>query len=406
MKEDGKQKSIKVLILFLILIILIGVVFTLLFNLKKDNKGGNTIVATAQDNKYKEEKTKPKKINSSSEIEVVPTLLDNISSNSAWCATFQLVWNDMQNEVVKKDIIFNKQLEIVENLNRQSFKEEDISDSYYYKKFGLFTIKLKDEIEKGIKDKFDQDSDIIDLLDWSNAPKEDSFYKNIDKKYLFYTMLYKKFNFEKEFEELDKGTFNGSEKEYKDIEYFGIDYSSSEELYSQVYVLYYNSSEDYAVILNTKEGDKVLLCKGDNGNNYKDIYDNIQKQSNEYNGYKEFTENDTLKVPNIKFDLLKEFEDLEENGDKSKIFYNYKNDECYINKALQTIKFELTKSGGEIKSEAAILMTEGNSIMLEPGDVEYRNFNFDSTFTIFLVEDGKDKPYFAANIDDITLFQK
>lgn len=155
MKEDGKQKSIKVLILFLILIILIGVVFTLLFNLKKDNKGGNTIVATAQDNKYKEEKTKPKKINSSSEIEVVPTLLDNISSNSAWCATFQLVWNDMQNEVVKKDIIFNKQLEIVENLNRQSFKEEDISDSYYYKKFGLFTIKLKDEIEKGIKDKFD-----------------------------------------------------------------------------------------------------------------------------------------------------------------------------------------------------------------------------------------------------------
>lgn len=195
MKEDGKQKSIKVLILFLILIILIGVVFTLLFNLKKDNKGGNTIVATAQDNKYKEEKTKPKKINSSSEIEVVPTLLDNISSNSAWCATFQLVWNDMQNEVVKKDIIFNKQLEIVENLNRQSFKEKDISDSYYYKKFGLFTIKLKDEIEKEIKDKFDQDSDIIDLLDWSNAPKEDSFYKNIDKKYLFYTMFYKKFNF-------------------------------------------------------------------------------------------------------------------------------------------------------------------------------------------------------------------
>ena len=45
-----------------------------------------------------------------SEIEVVPTMEDKISDNSMWCPTFQLVWNDMKNEVVKRDIVFNPQI--------------------------------------------------------------------------------------------------------------------------------------------------------------------------------------------------------------------------------------------------------------------------------------------------------
>ena len=34
-----------------------------------------------------------------------------------------------------------------------------------------------------------------------------------------------------------------------------------------------------------------------------------------------------------------------------------------------------------------------------------REFLIDDTFAIFLVEEGKDKPYFAAKITDITKFQ-
>ena len=39
-------------------------------------------------------------------VEVVPTMNDKIDSDSTWCGTFQLVWNDMINEVVRQDILF------------------------------------------------------------------------------------------------------------------------------------------------------------------------------------------------------------------------------------------------------------------------------------------------------------
>ena len=49
-----------------------------------------------------------------------------------WCGTFQLVWNDMVNEVVKQDVIFTPQLEIVKNLNKQTFTNKQLSPNSYY----------------------------------------------------------------------------------------------------------------------------------------------------------------------------------------------------------------------------------------------------------------------------------
>ncbi len=34
-------------------------------------------------------------------ITVIPTMRDTITTDSSWCGTFQLVWNDMKNDVVK-----------------------------------------------------------------------------------------------------------------------------------------------------------------------------------------------------------------------------------------------------------------------------------------------------------------
>lgn len=359
------------------------------------------------ENAEKQEKTSNEKVQTeySKDIQVLATLEDEITKNSAWCGTFQLVWNDMQDEVVKQDIVFQKQLEIVENLNKQTFKESDISEEYYYKKFGLMTLKLKEEIETGIQEKFNEPSDILDMVDWSGVPEDDSGYGEDEKTYLFYVMLFREFNFEKEFTELENDVFKGSEEEYEDVKYFGIENDSSEELFSQVDVLYYNSEDDFAVLLNTEEGDEVILSKGENGNTYSDIYNSILEKEEEYTGKKYFTENDTLKVPTLDLDVLREYDELVAGGNPDKMFYDSEGDLCEISKAIQTIKFSLDKSGGKIKSEALIVMKE-NAVAFEPEEIEYRYFEFDSEFNIFLRESGKDLPYFAANIDNIKLFQK
>lgn len=216
------------------------------------------------------------------------------------------------------------------------------------------------------------------------------------KKYLFYTMLKKEFNFENDFDELDDGIFG---TKYSDIRYFGISEDSDSKLYNQVEVLYYNSKNDFAVILNTKEGEQVILSRGAEGNNFGTIYNSIVKKSNEYEGNKEFTENDYLKVPNIKFNTKKVFDEL--CGNK---FYAKNGNECEIEQAIQTIELEMDKSGGKIKSEAVIFMKEA-SVMAPTQEVEYRYFYLNDEFTMFLKEKDKDMPYFAANIEDITLFQ-
>ena len=82
-------------------------------------------------------------------ITVVPTFMDKINKDSIWCGSFQLVWNDMKKELVHGDVVFTPQMDMVVNLNKESFKEEDIPSDYYYKIYGHKSLELKKEIEEG-----------------------------------------------------------------------------------------------------------------------------------------------------------------------------------------------------------------------------------------------------------------
>lgn len=312
------------------------------------------------------------------------TLEDEIQDDTIWCGTFQLIWNDLKNDLAKQDIVFTPQLKVVENLNKETFRVNDLSDKYFYKKIGTPSISLKKEIEQAIKDKFNEKSDILNDFEWENRDPKD---------YFLYAMLKKEFQFEKAFEELDNGKFT----DYENVSYFGIKKSSeSEELRNQVKVLYYNSKDDFAIKLITKQEDEVILCKNPKGNTFNEIYKNITTQESKYKGNKNFQEGELLKVPNIKMNEKTEFTEIQ---NKSFLFSN--GDSYHIEKALQTIQFELDKTGGKIKSEAGMMVKYESAIMID----KIREFAIDDTFAIFLIEKGKDKPYFAGKINDITKFQ-
>ena len=338
-------------------------------------------------------KTSHIEISKDSDIRIVPTMNDEIAQDTTWCGTFQLVWNDMIKEVVHQDVKFDEQLAMVDNLNKQDFNEESISEEYYYKKFGLKTLNLKKEIENGIKEKFNEKSAILDAIDWSDSALHQE--NSSIRRYIFYAMLKREFTYKEEFDKLENGDFAGI---YKDVEYFGINDRTDRKTRNQVDVLYYNSEDDCAVCLNTIEGDEVILCKGLNGLTFNEIYEDITEKSNAYTGKKAFLETDYLKIPKISFDTKKEYTELQR-----KVFYSAEGEEVQIEKAIQSIQMELDEKGGKIKSEAVIDVTTNAAMLVEKEKPRY--FNFDDKYVVFLKENGKDKPYFAATISDITKFQ-
>ena len=99
----------------------------------------------------------------------------------------------------------------INNLNKSTFTKDYLSENSYYTKFGKQTISVKKEIEKAIKEKFNQTSDILDNFTWKEKSEND----------LMYAMLYKKFTFEVAFNQLDNSTFNSEDIYERTNEYIG-----------------------------------------------------------------------------------------------------------------------------------------------------------------------------------------
>lgn len=370
------KKSTKIILAVLIIIaIIIGTMFLIDLNRMKHNK---PVIFSTWGRKY----VPPAKVNT--KLSIVTSLEDEITSNTAWCGTFNLIWNDLKKDLAKQDIVFTPQPKMVDNLNKGTFNTSYLSEDSYYKVYGTPTLELKKQIEKAIKEKFNETSDILDDFSWEEGESDN---------YFLYVMLKKQFEFPKVFTKLENGDFG----KYKNVKYFGINSSTDKAVRNQVEVLYYNSSSDFAIKLKTKQNDEVIISRGNTETNFGDVFKSITEKSSKYNGSTTFNETDKLKIPNIKFNLKEEITEVE-----NKLFTFSNGREYCIEKALQTIEFELDEKGGKIKSEAGISLKEA---AIKPTE-KPRDFLVDDTFTIFLKEEGRDLPYFAAQISDISQVQE
>lgn len=316
-------------------------------------------------------------------VDVVATLSDKISKDTSWCPTFQLIWNDFKNDIVKQNIKFDKKLDVLDNLNKEDFTKNDISDSYYYKIYGRKNLELKSKIENAIKEKFNQKSDILDQFDWSSDALDSG--EDVIDRYFLYSMLYREFEFNKKFD-----TFNDKFKDIENVEYFGI-IKENDEIRDQIKVYYYNDENDFAIKLITKNNDEVIVIKNPKGETFEEIYNNIKgKETTDFNS------DDNFMMPKIDFNVLREYNELE-NKEIETIDGIYT-----IEKAIQSIKFSLDEKGGKVKSEA------GMDVKFETtaSNKKIRNFYVDDTFALLLKESNKEKPYFALRVDDISKFQQ
>lgn len=315
-------------------------------------------------------------------IEVQPTMQTRtIAQDRVWVGTFQIVWNDFMDKIVHNTIRFREGTPtIVQELNKQSFKENQLSEKSYYTMAGKVKKNTKKQISKALKKKFNETSDLLDKLDLT--ARNDML--------IVYAMLKKDFMFTQAFDKLGKSKFG----EDQEAEYFGIAHWSDKALGSGVKVLFYNSPEDFAVKLSTKDNDEVFLYKNDSNKPFTYLYEDMNKKANSYDGFKTFSNIDELKVPNLKFSQEKSFDEI--TGKR------IMGTNLVINQAMETVKFNMNHKGVELKSEAA--MTVMKMSVME--DLKPRLFNFDDTFVLFLKEKDKNNPYFALRVNDITNYQK
>lgn len=317
-----------------------------------------------------------------SEIEIQPTMQSRSNAQDrVWVGTFQLVWNDFMDKIVHNPIRFREGTPVfVQELNKQEFTTEDISEASYYKITTKVTNKTKQQITKAIRKKFKETSDILDKLDLT--PRNDKF--------LIYAMLKKDFEFPTEFKKLGTYAFGNDQT----AEYFGVTKNSKDEYENGVKVLFYNNVDDYAVLLKTKSNDEVYLYKNAANKEFQYLYSDMLKKKAAFKGETVFGNDDELRVPNIKFFEEKSFDEL---SGKRVMGTN-----LVIDQAIETIKFDMDNKGVKLKSEAAMTIMK---MSLMP-DSEQRLFYFDNTFVIFLKEKSKKSPYFALRVHDISKYQK
>ena len=311
--------------------------------------------------------------------QITPTYTSKLStmdSNKVWVGTFNLVWNDFMNDVIKGKIEFvDGESELANELNKQSFKAEQLSENSYFKIHGQAVGEdLKNKIKTGIKQKFNEDSKLIERIDWNDS-----------NGYVLYAMLKKEFEFLEPFSTaMGSMEFKNSENRVK---YFGVDSSNKTKKKKNVEILFYNSEKDFAIKLKTKDGEEVILYKTTGENkSFEENYNEIKKQQSNYSGKNTFEKEDILRIPFIKVNDEINYDEL--------CGREIKNSNYYIKQALQTIEFELNNVGGSVKSEAVIDATQKSLVDKK------RKMIFDSDFILYLKEENKEQPYFALKVDN------
>lgn len=315
-------------------------------------------------------------------IEVLPTMnTQSTAQNRIWVGTFQLVWNELTDKIVKAPVKFlDFDSQMANNLNQKQFKKSNLNEKSYYVKSGIVSPALKAEIEKNIKSKFHETSDILKMFDFTYNPE----------KIFVYAMLKKDFRFTNAFDKLATGNFGNSQEKVK---YFGINDNSNQKLYKNVNVLFYNDDNDFAVKLYTKGKDEVLLYRTNDDKTFDKYYAELNDKTAKYSGDKNFVKNDTLTIPDIKLYQETSFNELEG--------HQIVGTNMQIDKTIETVDFRMNNKGVKLKSEAAIML---RCMSLAPR--EGRDFTFNNNFVLFLIEKNQNTPYYAMKVSDVAAINK
>ena len=306
-----------------------------------------------------------KKFNTNHNITMNPTYqstLDENTINNLWVGTLELAWKELKERIRKDKIeIENENLQIVNDLNNSVFSKEMLDPKDY-------KINVERTVTNGYKIE-------------ASLNKELSFLERFD-------------NFSKDYTNM---TF-GDGEEF--IKYFGINNASSEEMNKNIEVLFYNKqdnsslkSNDFAIKLNTKQGDEIILYRTDETKSFEEYYNDIKEKTQKYEGSKVFSENDELLIPYVRVNGMISYNELygkEIKDSKGLIIYD----------VVQDVNFSLNEKGCNLAS-GLTMVTQYMGIVNDT-----KLCYFKDTFIIFMKEKDTEQPYFSLKVDNDEILEK
>lgn len=289
--------------------------------------------------------------------------LDENTINNLWVGTLDLAWKNLQEQLgVNKIELTEKEIpKIVTNLNNSIFSKAMLDENDY-------EINVERTETQGYK--------INAVLN-----KELNFLQEFD-------------NFSNDYRQL---TF-GNGEEY--IKYFGINEATSENVNKNIEVLFYdenntdsnNSINNFALKLNTKEGDEIILYRTDEKKSFDEYYNDIQIKTEQYDGNRELLEDDQVRIPYIKINGFISYNELFGKEIKN-------SNGLYISDVTQTVNFNLNEKGCNLSSKATMVTSY-------LGIYDARYFYFTDTFIVFMKENTSTDPYFALKVDNSNILEK
>ncbi len=289
---------------------------------------------------------------------------------------FPLVYEDLKEKIVKGKVEFAGYHSLmIDTLDSLESPKNRLGEEFYYNTVAKRTPEFKKKIEADIKEKFNEKSSILDMVEWEPGNEDEI---------ILYSMVKKNIEFIKQFEILDLMAFDNSDEQFK---YFGTK-DKSKEYRAQVQPVFYKDENNYAVLLKTKTGDEVILYTMNENTAKKSVsalWNDLSKKMNP----ETFKEDDKFLAPFIEIKEIISYDDLSNREIKGT---DYK-----ISKAIESVEFLLDNKGAKLKNEA-LMMLETCALRVE---IEPRYFYFNRPFVLFIKEEGRKNPYFMVKIQDV-----
>lgn len=316
-------------------------------------------------------------------INVAVSMKSEIEKDSIFCPTISIAFKEFFENILKNNFSYCGKNPEIKNIE-SDLQNLEINKDIYYVKSGQVSLKLKMQIEKDIKKKFNEKSELLSFVDFEKE----------SEMILIYAMLKLALEFKNKFEELEQNSFNNSPNK---VNYFGYLQGADKAITKQVYPMFYENENEFACSVNAKNG-KVVLYRTDEILPFETMYQRCMSKTDNFDINTKLVVKE-FKVPELNVKVLKQFNDLE----NEKFFCNSNLQEYLIDKVFQQITFELNNSGAKVKSEVLMMIAK---CCLDRRKIVNKSFVFDKPFYLFMFDDVSSSPVLCLRVDDINKFTK